>query len=494
MDMAAMGLAVHEGSIIMSNLMPAVRASVADAVLVEPDMSSVLVALQDRVGSQKYNAWFKHGTKLMLEDSIVKVFVPNTFVANWVESHYVQDIATVVREQLGLDVSVVVAIDHGLTGDLRKGQLDSQAQLVGLAAQGRTRTRPAETATLRHRLENFVVGESNRLAYTAALAVVAEKPPFNPLFIHGPCGVGKTHLLQGICQMAQRSTRGGRPMTWRYVTGEQFTNEFIQALRAKKIEEFRGRYRKLDLLAIDDVHFLSAKKATQDEFLHTFNAIETAGKTIVMASDAHPRLVGDMNEQLTSRFLAGMVVKVNAPDESMRLEIIKRRAADMKLQASPEALAYVAKHVRGSVRELEGALFKLSAIAALNGTAVTAAVAAEALSDHLARNDSAVTLGDIEATVSAYFGITQADLHSSRRTRTVSVARMITMYLARRHTRMSFPEIGQAMGKNHSSVVLACQRLEHLLASGEPLEWLSPMGIKTMAAQQVVDLLTEQIK
>jgi len=296
-----------------------------------------------------------------------------------------------------------------------------------------------------------------------------------------------------VCNLAARAVRGGRPMKCRYVTGEQFTNEFIQALRAKKIEEFRARYRSLDLLAIDDVHFLSAKKATQDEFLHTFNAIESAGKSILLASDAHPRLVGEMNEQLTSRFLSGMVVKIDAPDEALRREILRRRAKEMKLSADAETLAYVAQHVRGSVRELEGAMFKLSAIAALSGTGLTRAVAAEALADHLARGDSAVTLGGIEAIVSAFFGITPADLHSSRRTRTVSTARMVAMFLARRHTRMSFPEIGQAMGKNHSSVVLAVQKMETALAGGAELEWLSPMGAKKMDAAQIIQLITEQL-
>jgi chromosomal replication initiator protein len=379
-----------------------------------------------------------------------------------------------------------------LSGTLRKTQLDSQAQIVDLAGQGRSRPPAPQTQVLRHRMDEFVVGESNRLAYTAAMAVGGgQGVPFNPLFIHGSCGVGKTHLLQGVCELAGRRRTGG-PMTWRYVTGEQFTNEFITALRHKKIDEFRARYRKLDLLAIDDVHFLAAKKATQDEFLHTFNTIASAGKQIVMASDAHPRMVGELNEQLVSRFLAGMVVKVNAPDPATRLEILQRRATLMKLGAASEVLEYIAMHVRGSVRELEGALFKLSAIAALEGGTVTLAMASEAMSDHLARTDSVVTLGDIEATVSAFFGITPADIHSSRRTRTVSVARMVSMFLARRHTRMSYPEIGRFMGKNHSSAVLAVQRMEQLLTRNEPLEWLTPMGPKALDAAKVVQMLTEQ--
>lgn len=477
---------------MMNRTVDVVRADKAEAGI-ENMTDGLLENLQERIGPQKYNAWFKHGTRVAMEDGMVKVTVPNPFVANWVETHYQDDIAAAAEFKTGRPHGVRVSVDPMLSGTLRKTQLDSQAQIVDLAGQGRSRQVPAPQAQiLKHRLEEFVVGESNRLAYTAALAVGGgQGVPFNPLFIHGSCGVGKTHLLQGVCELAGRRIAGG-PMAWRYVTGEQFTNEFITALRHKKIDEFRARYRKLDLLAIDDVHFLAAKKATQDEFLHTFNTIASAGKQIIMASDAHPRMVGELNEQLVSRFLAGMVVKVNAPDPATRLEILQRRAGQMKLGAASEVLEYIAMHVRGSVRELEGALFKLSAIAALEGGTVTLAMASEAMSDHLARTDSVITLGDIEATVAAFFGITPADIHSSRRTRTVSVARMVSMFLARRHTRMSYPEIGRFMGKNHSSAVLAVQRMEQLLSRNESLEWLTPMGTKTLDAAKVVQMLTEQ--
>lgn len=455
----------------------------------------ILDSLQERIGPQKYNAWFKHCAQLSIEDGRVKIAVPNPFVANWVETHYQAQIAAIVHEQTGKAAQVLVAVDPALSGQTRRRQLDTQAQIVHQAGEGRLRERPAppRNAPLRHSLKDFVVGESNKLAHSAALAVAGGEAPFNPLFVHGACGVGKTHLLQGICNHALAARRGGKPFNGRYVTAEQFTNDFLGALRTKKVEDFRARYRKLDLLVIDDVHFLAAKRATQDEFLHTFNTIQSAGNPIVMASDAHPRMVGELNEQLVSRFLAGMVVKIEAPDPATRMEILRRRAAAMRLDLPPEVLEYVAQHVRASVRELEGTLIKLAALAALDNGRITLALAGDALADHLARTDSAVTLGDIEAAVSAFFGITAADIHSSRRTRTVSVARMICMYLARRHTRMSFPEIGRFMGKNHSSVVLASQRLEALIRDGKDLDWMTPMGGKAMPAAKVVDQLSQQI-
>jgi len=472
----------------MSSSTGSVRAADADAV------RNLLDGLQESIGPQKFNAWFRHGTSLSIEEGHVKVSVPNPFVANWIETHYRSEIAAAAQGTCGERPSVVVTVDPSLTGHLRKSDLDRQADVVAMATTGRARPRrPAPAPSLRYKLKDFVVGECNRLAYSAGLAASGQvKAPFDHLFVHGPCGVGKTHLLQGICNELARARRPGGPGGWRYVTAAQFTNEFVSALRAQKVAQFRGVYRKLGLLAIDDVHFLAAKKATQDEFLHTFNAIESAGNRIVMASDAHPRLVGRLNPQLVSRFVAGMVVRIDPPDQAVRMEILRRRARTLKLKVATEVLEYIAMHIRGSVRELEGALIKLAAVAALDGGSVSLSIATAALADHLARTDSAITVGDIETAVGAYFGITPADIHSTRRTRTVSVARMVAMFLARRHTRMSFPEIGRFMGKTHSSVILAVQRMERILAQKGQVTWMTPMGPKSMPVEKLLAMLTEQ--
>ncbi len=470
---------------------PSTEAVCADSEKV----SGILQSLQERVGPQKYRAWFRNGTTLRLNRGHLEVAVANPFVANWIESHYIAELTEAVEAHTDDEARVVVTVDPDLGGKARKRQLDDQADIVRRTGAGRTRPRHNELrpAPLRYRLESFVVGGSNRLAYSAALAVSrGAEPPFNPLFIHGPCGVGKTHLLQGICNTAAGVRRSGSPLRYRYVTAEQFTNEFIASLRQRKLEAFRARYRALDLLAIDDVHFLAAKKATQDEFLHTYNAIESAGRQVVLASDAHPRLVGELNEQLTSRFLSGMVVRVDPPDQATRQQILQRRADEMKLQVDETVLEYVASHVRGSVRELEGTLIKLAALSALDNGKLTLPLVMDALSEHLARSDSAVTLGDIEAAVAAFFGITTADIHSSRRTRTISAARMVAVYLARRHTQMSFPEIGRSIGKNHSSVVLSVKRMERLLENDQSVRWNTPAGARSMKADKLVELLTEQ--
>lgn len=453
-----------------------------------------MAALARRIGPQKYNAWFKNGTCATLDAGRLKIGAANPFIANWIESHFVGELSHVAHETTGQAVAVSVCVDPVLSGHLRQKQLDVQADLVqrGTSGQMRRPNRPA-AQTLRHRLDDFVVGSSNQLAHSAAQAVVeGDKTTFNPLFIHGTCGVGKTHLLQGICN-AKRERSTDRPLNWRYLSAEQFTNEFVEAIRGKSLETFRRTYRQLDLLVIDDVHFLASKKATQEEFLHTFNTIEAAGKQVVMASDAHPRMLGQLTEQLVSRFLSGMVVKVEAPDRETRLRILARMSQRLGLSVPQDVIEYVAQHVRGSVRELEGSLCKLSALAGLAKRPVALDLARTALADHLAQADSAVTLGDIETVVASFFGVTPADLHSSRRTHTVSLARAICMFLARRHTPMSYPEIGRFLGKNHSSAVLAVQRIQALFDQNALCEWMTPGGTKTMPVQGLIHTLAEQL-
>ncbi|MFW6145784.1 MAG: chromosomal replication initiator protein DnaA [Planctomycetota bacterium] len=454
---------------------------------------AILDTLADRLGPQRFNAWFRSTTRLDIGEEYVKLNVPNPFVASWIENHFLDEVEASVSQGLGEARPLMICVDASLSKQLRKRQLDQQASRVRRTTTGQTRggDLPANPP-LRNRLETFVVGTSNQLAYSAALLVAGgQGGDYNPLFIHGASGVGKTHLLQGICNAAGQ--RKGKPVRWRYVSGEQFTNEFVAAIKTKRLETFRASYRRLDLLAIDDIHFLAAKRATQEEFLHTFNTIDAAGKQVVMASDTHPRLLGQLSEHLATRFVSGMVVKVDPPDRATRLKILARKAAGVGQAIPLEALEYIALHIRGNVRELEGALVKLTALASLAKAPITLEMATEALAEHLAQTDGALTLGDIEAVVGAYFGVTPADIHSSRRTHTVSLARMIAMTLARRHTQMSYPEIARFMGKNHSSVVLAVQRMNKLIDQDSTCKWMTPSGPRTAPARHLLAIFQEQL-
>jgi chromosomal replication initiator protein len=462
-------------------------------------------ALAEKVGPQKYRIWFKNSTKMTLTGGYLKVGVPNLFMASWIENHFSNQISQAVRDVTGTRPKISFTIDPELSGSMRRTQLDSQAQLVAKARNrldgGRTTIQPFSKKKLHFSLNNFVVGSSNQLAYNAAKAVVEEKHcPFNPLFIHGGYGVGKTHLLQGICN----AVCSKRPQTnWLYLSAEDFVNQFVLALKTKKLEAFRRRMRQTDLLAIDDIHFLASKPSTQEEFLHTFNTINLAGKQVVLVSDAHPKMIGQISEKLVNRFVSGMVVKIDNPDFNTRCQICRQYARKLATENGrlkigkgiPEnAIKYVAENLRTNVRELEGALLKLIAYAALQNQKVSLSMAQAVLAEHLERCDPIVHISDIESAVATYFGITPANIHSSKKDRTVALARHFSMYLTRQHTKMSSSEIGRFMGnKNHATVLLACKRIEDLLKRDAELYWSGPAGNKVSKARNVLAQLESSI-
>ncbi len=452
-------------------------------IAVQNMVDGINETLCKKVGTQRYNIWFRNSTRLVIEDNYLKVGVPNLFVGGWLETHFSGALHDAVKEVTGSSLKVIFTIDPELFGGQRRRQLDCQAQSVARATTPTERQRMQKVhppANLRLRLDSFVVGPSNQLAYNAARTVVAEpRSHYNPLFIHGGCGLGKTHLLQGICN-AVGLTRPHTQMA--YVSGEEFTNQFVLALKVGKLDAFRHRYRQMDLLVIDDIHFLASKKATQEEFLHTFNAIDTAGRQVVMASDAHPKMIGQLSDQLVNRFISGMVVKIEPPDFETRCRILRQRAKDMEKDFPDATIEYIAENLCANVRELEGALLKVAAYASLSRTAISLSIAREALEEHINKTDPIVHLSDIEAAVTTFFGITPADVHSSRKTRTISLARSIAMYLARKHTSMSFPEIGRFMGnKNHATVILACRKIDDLLRNApKNVLWDTPAGRRDM--------------
>jgi chromosomal replication initiator protein len=346
--------------------------------------------------------------------------------------------------------------------------------------------------TLR-RLDEFVVGQSNRLAYSTACRLIesADGPTVSPLFIHGECGLGKTHLLQGICRRS--ADLSGRPGHVRYVTGEQFTNEYIASIRNDTVDEFRKTIRRLDLLAIDDVHFLSNKVRTQGEFLHTLDAIDLTGARVVLASDEHPRLIKKFSQALISRFLSGMVVQIDRPDRPTRIAIVRRLARARHLPIKDGAVEAIASRCVGSVRELEGAVTKLAALWALqhdmaptgddasapasaarrNGAARKAAKSGAAgpgevglvlveqlFKDHGWKPPTPVRIATVIDVICRRLGIGRADLMGSSRHRRVVLGRGLVAALGRELTTHSYPEIARAMGRSfHSTIHTAEQRL-----------------------------------
>ena len=454
--------------------------------------------IAEKLGPQRYKIWFKNVTEFTVADMHLKISTPNAFICSWLERNYATEIAEAAREATGQEMHVSLVVDQRLLHALKKRQLNSQADFIAknperVARQVRRQGMTPQPRTLRGRFEDLVVGPANELA-VSVVRQIADRTPgaYSPVFIHGGCGLGKTHLLQALAnELAERHP----DVRWEYVTGDEFTNSFVIAIRTNQIEAFRQRYRNLDVLIIDDVHFLANKKATQEEFLHTFNAIEALGKHVVLASDSHPKLIGQFSEQLLNRFIAGMVVRIDVPDFHMRCEILRRRARVASRMPVPEdVIQYIAQHLQANVRELEGALLKLVMFSTVSRQPITLSLARRALADHLQRTQRALGVDEIDQAVATYFGLTPADLHTSRKTRTIALARGIAMYLARKHTELSYPEIGRFMGnKNHSTVILANRKIEQLLAADEVVQRQTASGMQSERLADIIAKLEEQL-
>jgi chromosomal replication initiator protein len=522
----------------------------------DPQLARLADAIAQRVGPQRFHVWFNNSTRLDLKQDGLEIAVPNDFISEWIGSHFSRPIQEAAHEVLGCSLAVrfnvvpqLFEVEHTDTGgDKFKNPmapqrapgngdhmtaaavarmapvLDAQQKneaavmQTNLSSAGNTtdivRTIPVLTSTspqiqirrpslldsdasgkprLRHELENFVVGQTNQLAYNTAL-YVSEFPgaQYNPLFIHGGCGLGKTHLLQGLCK---RFIQNHPTKRWTYLTGEEFTNEFLTALRSNKLDAFRRKMRDLDLLVIDDVHFLGGKKATQEEFLHTFNAIEAMGRQVVMASDNHPKMIEEFGESLVNRFVSGMVVRIDPPNFATRCEILRSLSHRGGMHLSEEVVGWISRRVTQNVRELEGAITRIAAYVKLTGRVPDAAMAQEALGDLDRHLIAPVKPENILQCVCEYFGLEQKDLMSGRRQRTISLARSVAMYLVRKTAKLSFPEIGMRMGKrNHSTVISACRRIERAVQRNEPLVWTTSVGEHQEEAFELLQRLEEHTR
>ncbi len=472
------------------------------------DPAAIAEALSQRIGVGKYKIWFQNCTRFTLGEGYLRIGVANPFLATWLEGHFLRDIKAAVQSTMGHLPEISFTVDPELSGARRRVSAEAPVapmakwrESPGSAHEG-VSSRSQEG--LRLTLDTFVVGPSNELAYNAARAVVREQQsPFNPLFIHGGYGVGKTHLLQGICNGVAQARPQAQCL---YLSAEEFANQFVLALKSRKMEVFRRRMRQTDLLAIDDVHFLASKLSTQEEFLHTFNTISLAGKQVVLVSDAHPKMIGQLSEKLVNRFVSGMVVKIEPPDFHTRCEICRQFSrrmmsaplgGDEPKQAGemPESvIRYVAERVRTNVRELEGAVLKLIAFSALQNEKLSLPMAETVLAEHIERCDPIVHVTDIEAAVGSFFNVTPASLHSSKKGRTVSLARHFSMYLTRKHTTMSSSEVGRYMGnKNHATVLVACKKVDELLARDADVNWEGPNGNKVAKARTILAQLEDNV-
>jgi chromosomal replication initiator protein len=511
----------------------------------DPQLERLADAIAQRVGPQRFHVWFNNSTRLDLKHDNLEIAVPNDFISEWIGKNFSRPIQEAAHEVLGGPVAIRFAVmpqlfvkrTESTNLEAIAADMNPNLQPRDLHAHGRSMpmidkspqvtphrnaaaisqpvrpmppainpatnrsAMPMDSAAalgclavrprLRHDLGSFVVGTSNHMAHNAA-SYVAEFPgvQYNPLFIHGNCGLGKTHLLQGLCKKFIEHHPTKR---WLYLTGEEFTNEFLAALRNNKLDVFRRKMRELDLLVIDDVHFLGGKKATQEEFLHTFNAIEAMGRQVVMASDNHPKMIEAFGESLINRFVSGMVVRIDPPNFAMRCEILRSLSLRSGLHLPEEVINWVARRVTQNVRELEGAITRITAHVNLTGRPADAALATDALGDLDRQMIAPVKPENILQAICNYFGLENKDLMSGRRQRTISLARSVAMFLIRKTAKLSYPEIGIRMGKrNHSTVISACRRIEKAASKNEKLVWTSSVGDRDEETTELLQRLEEQ--
>ena len=388
-----------------------------------PMESTLRAAVAERLGESRFGLWFGEGVRLGVADDSLEVAVPNAFFRDWIQGHFATNLVEAAREVTGRSLRLAFRVDgeappplgHVVEGPpADANDRPSKAPTVPIPGPPVDRPRaqvqapvsppitaPSTPSRPPRKLGDFVTGPGNRLAHAAAMELVQSAGgSFNPLVIQGAVGLGKTHLLEGI-GAALRARHPGMKVV--HLTAEAFTNGFLDAMRHGTLTAFRARYRGAGALLVDDIHFLAAKKATQDEFLHTFNALIADGAPIILTSDQHPRQIAKLTDELATRFLGGMVVKLDAPDPATRRAILKAKAAARGVIVPEAVLAYVADHLRASVRELEGALHSLIAHASMTGKRLDLALAKTALRDTIRHTAKAVAMKDVEKAVCQLF-------------------------------------------------------------------------------------------
>ena len=420
-----------------------------------------LSAIQGRIARQSFDNWFRPLSLESIEGSRIKILLPNRFFKEWFEDHYLAILKTVLEDLMFSSVEVI----------LRVPEQENQAGIdtkVERSAKRPIRRHRNETTFLnpKYTFETFVVGSSNQFVHAGCLAVGEQlSKAYNPLFIYGGVGLGKTHLLHAIGHLVLR--RNGR-LRLSYVSSEKFTNDLINAIRFDSTVEFRNRYRSLDLLLIDDIQFIAGKERTQEEFFHTFNELYDSTKQIVISSDSLPREIPTLEERLRSRFEWGLIADIQPPDLETKAAILRKKAQAEAVRLPDEVSLFIAKNVQSNIRELEGSLVRLIAYASLTGREISLELAQETLKELNAERAKVITLGAIQRVVADFFRVKVEDLKSKDRNQGIVLPRQVAMYLSRTMTASSLPAIGEAFGgKDHTTVIHSCEKIKRRLAGDD---------------------------
>jgi chromosomal replication initiator protein len=437
--------------------------------------SGIIEDLYQQLAPQIVDTWLRPLTVRSGDGPSLLLEAPNRFHLQYVQEKYGSLLQGIVRNRLGADRRVTLVLANGsppsagiqpaprgstpAPGDSAVTAYDTALSRVTKTGSPGRVPQPSTPLNSKYTFENFVVGKSNQFAHAAARAV-AEHPAtaYNPLFIFGGSGLGKTHVMQAIGNDIR--SRTGPDTILHYASAENFMNEMIGAIQSGNTMNFRNKYRKIDVLLIDDVHFLQGKESTQEEFFHTFNALYESHKQIVLTSDRPPKEIPTLEERLVSRFEWGLVTDIQPPDLETRIAILRKKAEDDRLEIPDDVLEFIASNVRSNIRELEGSLIRLLAFSSLTDSDIDIALAREVLKDFLKQPDRIITVEQIQKTVSDHFGIPEEAMKVKKRTSSIAYPRQIAMFLSRDLTNLSLSEIGNRFGgRDHTTVMHACEKI-----------------------------------
>jgi chromosomal replication initiator protein len=409
----------------------------------------VLDRLEQVVDRTDYESWFAPTRFIAQKGDTIDVAVPSQRFVDEIRERYASQLRSILDDVAGDRLNLQLIVNS------TELPLDTPPPLP-------TSDLPTSIFNPRYRFNTFVVGNSNQLAYAASISI-SENPSgsFNPLFIYGGAGLGKTHLIQAIGQ----SIREASPrMKVVYMSADSFVTELITSIRYDRMQQFRDRYRKVDALLLDDIQFLAGKERTQEEFFHTFNALYEAQKQIVFTSDAPPKDIPTLEERLRSRFEWGLIADIQPPDLETKVAILRKKAEEKKVDLPHEVALFIAERVRSNIRELEGHLNRVSAFASLTGNRVSIELTKEALKDLLTKDNKPITAPDILKVVAAHYGIKVSDLKSKSNARPIAYPRQVAMYICKELTDLSYPEIGKIFNnKHHSTVMYSVEKIDQLI-------------------------------
>ncbi len=418
-----------------------------------------LAQIEEKVGNNIIDLWFRPIKLSQFKEQQATVEIPNRFFKDWIEDNYPDIIAESIGTILKYPVTVRYKIAEKMDPTVRKMDMRMETRRQKLASRG-IYLNPKYT------FENFVIGPSNQFAHASAKAV-AEAPgkTYNPLFIYGGVGLGKTHLITAIGNAVIDKKSD---ISVIFVSAEQFTNEVVSAIRHQKMGELKEKFRNIDLLLLDDIHFIENKTQTQEEFFHTFNTLYERQKQIVISSDRPPKEIAAITDRLRSRFSMGLIADIQPPELETKVAILQRKAETEKIFVPEDVAYYLASKVKSNIRELEGCLIRLGAQSSLTGRPINIDMAKNILQDLIQDDEKPVTTDQIQKTVSEHFALKVSDMKAKKRTKEVALPRQIAMYLSKQLTNLSLSDIGKNFGgKDHATVIYACKQIEEKRAKDE---------------------------